>query len=347
MCRQACPVGHVSHRETYTPHAWALTIESVKRRQLTWNQESVGVLYACADCGLCQAHCATDQPLPDAIAASRATVVEAGAAPASVRALDEKLRRDAGLYGKAALAARSQAGAALFVGDAAHFLGSRSVEAAVRLLEAAGVRTVPVGVGQSTGALASSVGLKSTATTLAEVVVAEVKATTATEVLVLTVGDRWAFEHVYPRRLGVSWPRDVVIKDVVSVLGDALSAGTLRFGTADDARPWAYHDPCHSVRVARDAAAPRDLLAAVLGRPGQKTFWREQRAHPCGATSGLEYTHPELADALADARLADAAASGATQLITEDPLCLHHLSGRKSQNVEVLGLYEVLSKHLQ
>ena len=35
MCRQACPVGHVSHRETYTPHAWALTIESVKRGQLS------------------------------------------------------------------------------------------------------------------------------------------------------------------------------------------------------------------------------------------------------------------------------------------------------------------------
>ena len=25
MCRHVCPVGHVTHRETHTPHAWALS----------------------------------------------------------------------------------------------------------------------------------------------------------------------------------------------------------------------------------------------------------------------------------------------------------------------------------
>jgi len=35
MCRHVCPVGRVTSRETLTPHAWALTIESVKRGQLT------------------------------------------------------------------------------------------------------------------------------------------------------------------------------------------------------------------------------------------------------------------------------------------------------------------------
>ena len=67
MCRHACPVGHVTARETYTPHAWALLIESVARKQIAWNRESADVMFACADCGLCQAHCATDQPLPDAL----------------------------------------------------------------------------------------------------------------------------------------------------------------------------------------------------------------------------------------------------------------------------------------
>ena len=84
MCRQSCPVGFVTARETFTPHAWALEIESVRRGQLKWNPETVDVLYSCADCGLCRAHCATDRPLPDAIAAARAEVVKSGAAPASV-----------------------------------------------------------------------------------------------------------------------------------------------------------------------------------------------------------------------------------------------------------------------
>ena len=68
MCRHACPVGHVTQRETLTPHAWALTIDvGASAGPLTWSPDAADVLYACADCGLCQAHCVTDQPLPDAI----------------------------------------------------------------------------------------------------------------------------------------------------------------------------------------------------------------------------------------------------------------------------------------
>ena len=74
MCRHVCPVGHVTQLETLTPHGWGLTIASVRRGLLTWNDETVDVLYSCADCGLCRANCVTDQPLPDAIAAARAEV---------------------------------------------------------------------------------------------------------------------------------------------------------------------------------------------------------------------------------------------------------------------------------
>ena len=55
--------------------------------------ETVGLLYQCADCGLCQSFCATDQPLPQAIVAARAEVVAAGHAPAAVATLDAALRR--------------------------------------------------------------------------------------------------------------------------------------------------------------------------------------------------------------------------------------------------------------
>ena len=45
----------------------------------------------CTQCGLCWANCVTDQPLPLAIAAARAHVVEAGSAPATVTELDRRL----------------------------------------------------------------------------------------------------------------------------------------------------------------------------------------------------------------------------------------------------------------
>lgn len=93
MCRHVCPVGHVTRRESLTPHGWALMIASVGRGLLAWDEETVQALYSCSDCGTCRAHCVTDQPLPEAIAAARADVAARDLAPAVVyethRALKE------------------------------------------------------------------------------------------------------------------------------------------------------------------------------------------------------------------------------------------------------------------
>ncbi|MEO7191874.1 MAG: (Fe-S)-binding protein [Vicinamibacterales bacterium] len=344
MCRHACPVGHVTHRETYTPHAWALTIESVKRGQLEWNAETVDVMYACADCGLCQAHCATDQPLPDAIASARAGIVSAGMAPAVVSELDQQFARFASAYGTAAPVRGTLTGpVAVYVGDAAHHLTPAAAEAAVRLLQAAGLNPFPIGIGRSSGWLASSVGLQSRAVELAHAVTEEVIASGAREVLVLSAADRWAFEHVYSARLGVTWPEGVVVREVVDVLAAALESGQLRLRGPATEVPFAYHDPCHAPRLERDTAAPRALLKAALGENAARPlFWREGRAHPCGAIGGLELTHPAIAASLAASRFTDAKSAGARWLITEDPACFHYLSTRAPEGLEVRNLFELL-----
>jgi Fe-S oxidoreductase len=340
MCRHACPVGHVTHRETLTPHAWALTIESVKRGQLEWNDESVAVLYACADCGLCQSHCATDQPLPDAIAAARAEVVAAGKAPSAVYELDERLRQ---MERPAAIPAGSAHSVALFVGE--H--DEATVDAALRLLSAAGVREIArVGGGRSTGAVAASLGLREAAVACGDALIAELKASDAFELLVLTPADRWTFEHVYSKRLGLSWPEPIAVREVTSVLAGAAESGTLTFRRAVAHANYAYHDPCHSARIGRDDREPRALLEAALGKPGQTMFWRERRAHPCGATSGLDITHPQIAGKLAAARLADAVGAGAKTLITDDPSCLRHLRAHATDGVQVVGMYELLAERI-
>ena len=348
MCRHACPVGHVSHRETYTPHAWALTIESVRRGQLAWNDEAVSVLYACADCGLCQAHCATDQPLPDAIAAARAEVVAAGKAPRAVYELERRLRssQDAPHAPRPTPHAESS-GVALFVGDNDDEASRSAVEAAMRLLANAGINAGPIGTGRSTGAVAASLGLRERAVVAAKAVIGEVTTAGIRELLVLTPGDRWAFEHVYPKRLGVAWPEGLEVREVTAVLADALAGGRLTLARRAASPDYAYHDPCHTARIDRDDRGPRALLDAALGPPAQKMFWRERRAHPCGATSGLDVTHPELAGKLAVARLSDAAAAGATMVITEDPSCLRQLRAHAKPGVEVVGMYELLAEQIQ
>lgn len=360
MCRHVCPVGVVTQRETYTPHAWALTVESVKRGQLQWNDESAAVMYACADCGLCRAHCATDQPLPDAIAAAREAIVAAGHAPSVVLELRDRFTSQGHPYTARVSAASAEprgdraagasAGAsderrvtALFVGDAACHLAPESVEAARWLLDTAGVEAVPVGVGRASGWLASSVGLRDVAWSLAQRVLAEIQEVGATELLVLSAADRWAFGHVLPVRLGLSWPAGVKVKSAVDVLAGANASGRLQFRVQSGAA-YAYHDPCHSPRLEQDGAGARQLLDAALGASNARPlFWREGRAHPCGAIGGLEFTHPPIAQALAESRFSDARAVGAARLVTDDPSCADHLKRVAPRDVLVENLYDVLA----
>jgi Fe-S oxidoreductase len=342
-----CPVGLVTSRETYTPHAWALTIESVKRGQLTWNEETGQVLYACADCGLCQAHCVTDQALPDAIVSARTQIAGTAAAPAIVSDMADRLESRGHPYvGTAPAPSRAHGATALFVGDAAFHLRPAVFEAAMRLLRVAGTEVVPVGVGVSSGALASSLGLRDLASRQASRVVDEIRSTGCREVLALSAADRWAFEHVYPRRLDVPWPETVGVRTVTAVLASAASHGRLPIRPRGDRTGYALHDGCHSARVAHDPS-PRALLSAAF-ETGQscELFWRADRAHPCGATSGLQYTHPEIAGRLAQARVADARAAGARWLVTDDPACVAHLTAAETDGLTVLGLYELLAERL-
>src|SRR6476661_4543540 len=101
MCRHACPVERMTKREATSPHGWALLIASVERELVGWDIDTVDTLYQCADCGLCQANCATNRPLPATIVAARASVVEQGAMPASVVQLNERLRDWGNPYGEA------------------------------------------------------------------------------------------------------------------------------------------------------------------------------------------------------------------------------------------------------
>src|SRR6266508_3090329 len=165
MCRHVCPVTSVTFNEATSPHGWALEIASVRRGLLEWNAETTNLLYQCADCGLCNAFCVTDQPLPQAIVAARAEVVATGHAPAAVARIDTTLRQWGNMYGEAVEDAPGpdRAAVVLFAGDAAWYRENDHLAAARRLLEAAGVEHGLMAAGRSSGYLAYTLGLHATA----------------------------------------------------------------------------------------------------------------------------------------------------------------------------------------
>ena len=346
MCRHMCPVGHVSHLESLTPHGWGQVVASEKRGLLTWNESTIDVMFSCADCGVCQSHCVTDQPLPDAIAAVRARLVNAGMAPETVALLKERFESWENPYAEQKPEKSSGTGEyALFVGDAAVHLWSPAVPAALKLLKSLGIEPVLIGNGRNSGLMASSLGLIGLARQLGEKHMTELAASGATHLLVLTPGDYYTFNNVYPDRLGITLPAEVQLHDVVSLLDDRHRAGAIGFNRIEMGVPSAYVDPSHTVRTLDRVGAPRRLLNAVLPTPVLELFWRKERAHPVG-DGALYFTHPALARKLTEARNTDARDAGAQGIITEDPAAIYHFNQLSSSGLPVKGLYELLADRI-
>ena len=346
MCRHMCPVGHVSHLESLTPHGWGQVVASEKRGLLTWNAATVDVMYSCADCGVCQSHCVTDQPLPDAIAAVRANLVRDGLAPQAVTELRERLAEWGNPYAeKKPTALTGNGDYALFVGDAPQYVWDSTVPAVRTLLSAIGINPVLIGQGRNSGYLASSLGLDGVAVNLANENLDELKNAGATQLLVLNPGDFYTFRTLYPERLGLSVPDNVTLVDIVTLLDEKHTAGDLSFNRIEMGLPYAYVDPTHAVRTIDRLEAPRRLLNAVLPTPVIELFWRKERAHPAG-DGALQFVQPALSRKLAEARNEDAMQAGAQGMITEDSATLYQLNQLSPSGLPVKGMYELLADRI-
>jgi Fe-S oxidoreductase len=347
MCRHIASVEYVTHRETLSPHGWALVIASVKRGLLEWNADTVDVIYSAPDHGNSRAHCATQQPLPEAIAAVRAEIVSQQLAPSVVYEIDKSLREFGTPYAQRKPGVVSGEGdLALFVGDEAQYLRPRTLAVVSDLLATLGVNPVMIGLGRSSGYLASSLGLRDTAIHLAEATLAELQTSGAKRMLVLSPGDYFTFNQLYKERLGIDFPADVELIELTTLLANRLEGGEIKFNKFSDNLPYAYVDPTHAVRVPGRHDHPRKLLAAMMAGTARELFWRRERGHPVGST-GLKFTKPDIAEKLTLARLEDARANGAKLLVCDDPATVQQLENlAESFDLEVRDLYDLVYQQL-
>jgi Fe-S oxidoreductase len=347
MCRHVDPVSYVTFNEALTPHGIALTVTSQKRGLVEWNEESVKVIYSDVDGGNARAHCVTDKPFSEAVAAVKAEVAAKGFAPQSIYDVREKLLKYHSPYGQdSPTSPKQKSDVALFVGDEAHYLWPSIIDAALKLLKALSHKPVLVGRGRSNGFLASSLGFPELAGDQAKSMVEEIKNTNARQLITLSVGDTFALTQLYPERLGISLPKNVQALDGLSLLTNALVKKKVFFKPSKDKSPYAYLDPTHAVRVSSRFDIPRRLLKSILPGEAKELFWRRERSHPVGSTA-VQFTHPELAEKLTRARLEDARNTGAKLLYCEDPATLYHLSKYANDyGLEVKGIYEFLASQL-
>jgi Fe-S oxidoreductase len=351
MCRHVAPVGLVTHQEALTPHGMALLVTSQPRGLATWNAETVGIVFSEVDGGNSRAHCATDQPFEEAMAAVRAELVVQGLAPTAVTQLHTHLQQWQNPYQPQHPQPATGVGpVALFAGDEAAYLWPETLPAVLKLLSAVGMEVVVVGYGRNNGLFAHAAGFPDLAAQLWQTTLDELEAAGAKQLLLLSAGDFYAFNG---RRGGFSRPVSASANaappdfiEVTDLLAERLAAGEIAFRQTEDETRWVYVDPTHAVRVPDRHESVRGLLTAVMPTPPRELFWRTERAQPVGSTY-IQFSNPALAERLTRTRLQDAQASGAKLLICEDPATLYHLNRYAGEyGLRVQGLYELLAERV-
>jgi L-lactate dehydrogenase complex protein LldE len=89
-----------------------------------------------------------------------------------------------------------------------------------------------------------------------------------------------------------------------------------------------YHDSCHGLRELGLSGQGRRLLAGIEGVELVEMAWPDRC---CGFGGAFSLRMPEVATAMADDKLAQAAETEADVMVTGDTGCLMHLAGRMTR----------------
>lgn len=105
-----------------------------------------------------------------------------------------------------------------------------------------------------------------------------------------------------------------------------------------------YHDSCHAVRGLGVKKAPRDILKAV---PGLNLVEMKGADSCCGGAGAYGFTHPEMSGRIAEEKVKNIQASGASIVSTSCPACKLQLGAglrRAGLDLKVVHPVELLAK---
>ena len=128
---------------------------------------------------------------------------------------------------------------------------------------------------------------------------------------------------------------DLDVIHISQLLDELIRVGKLDFTKKD--LDVTYHDSCHLGRYLNVFDEPRSVVEAVANLVEMENI--RENSLCCGAGGGVKSAYPEIADQMANSRIAQAKDTGCEILITSCPFCKLNL---ENDDLEVLDLTEFL-----
>ncbi len=338
-CRGACPVYDIVRSEGIAPSGFNHYALGILKGMIHYTPSAAEQIYKCTTCGACRTDgCVAPgfgDPIdtPRIVEAMRAEIVEQGMAPQHVRALAQRILETGNPYGEppeargawlsTSLPSEKQVDILYFMGCAAGYKYPAPAQAALRLLETAGVSVTILGNREPCcGLTLFSIGERKKAAELARRNVEALQVTGVHEVIFSDAGCYRAFKKVYPEELKVSVPFKVY--HITEYLERLVLEDRLTFKKKVEKKV-TYHDPCNLSIQSGVYNAPRNLLGKIPGLKYIEMKKTRDKTRSVGVGGGFEFIFPEMAKELALKRIEEAKATEAEILVSACPAVEAHL----------------------
>ena len=322
LCRAACPVSNVTFNETHTPWGKMSAAYFMGREDVPINDDTAATAWACSGCFACREKCDHRNEVGTVLAAVRAQMQQAGAAPTAVQQLLDKLPSLARDYrdGVAALdpTRRLDAPVALVLGCS--YVKQLPEESAklVRLVSwlcDAPVRLLRGCCGLPWKHAGDREGMNRRARDLHD------EARGAQQVVFADPG--------CARMMMVDAPAASAPTPSLLPLVDMLYAAINRVPAATMAgHRIRYHDACQLGRGLGRYEQPRALLTRLTGQAPDELLRNREHGECSGAGGLLPITMPQVSRDIADVRIREHRGAGGGMLVSACPSSVRRFRSR-------------------
>lgn len=368
QCRSVCPIFFEMRTEGFSPRARVFLAELVHRACKEEPGQSAGQsragdpepgelidkawerMLSCLLCHGCSADCPSGVPVDDIVVAARKEYMGCRGKPAAIERLDRRLRETHNVAGDAnenrllwmegldlvdqvphvAVSGGAPVPLVYFMGCVSSlYPGAYGIPRALtRIMNRAGIKLAVLGGEEwCCGYPLALLGLQEEAEQMARHNVEKVKSLGAQRVLTSCPSCYYTW-----KRLGKQAGTELEVIHYTSLLHEIVAAGRVELGSREVVAT--YHDPCDLGRKCGVYDPPRELLARIPGLALKDMANSRQNARCCGGGGNLEMNNPDLSARIARSRLAQAADTGATLIVTACQQCARTLT-RAAQKTRV------------
>jgi len=346
-CTATCPWGLVAGP--------SIGVRSVMRKAQLGIEGWGEAVWRCTTCGACESHCPHQVPISEVMLGLRSLAWQERAVPAGLPGVLWDMHWDGNPWGRppstrSAWAAGldiprfdpTEHGFLLYVGCTASFdrRAQKVARAVVGLLRATNVSFGTLGDDEPCcGDAARSLGNDAFLGEIVKKNVRQFAEAGVKEVVTVSPHCYDTFARCYPEGDGHFHARHYS-----QLARNLLLQGQLTF-TGLPETAVTFHDPCYLARHHDETEAPRSLLGAMPGVALTEMTRSREETLCCGGGGGRMWMETPSEDRFARSRVNEAAATGASYLVTTCPHCIACLedgvSASGSSSMKVIDLAEL------